>query len=88
MLNDTLDEYVRSHLYEVGFDNEDNYNAALAFMVMNSQFGQRIQKNYSTGVFDAIHNTVEVIEERNGSEEPPELVNSSAFTLDEADLPY
>lgn len=39
-------------------------------------------------VFDAIHNTVEVIEERNGSEEPPELVNSSTFTLDEADLPY
>lgn len=88
MLNDTLDEYVRSHLYEVGFDNEDNYNATLAFMVMNSQFGQRIQKNYSTAIFDSIYNTVEIIEERNGSEEPPELVNSSTFTLAEEDLPY
>ena len=88
MLNDTLDEYVRSHLYEVGFDNEDNYNATLAFMVMNSQFGQRIQKNYSTAIFDSIHNTVEIIEERNGSEEPPELFKSSTFTLAEEDLPY
>lgn len=88
MLNDTLDEYVRSHLYEVGFENEDNYNATLAFMVMNSQFGQRIQKNYSTAIFDSIHNTVEIIEERNGSEEPPELFKSSTFTLAEEDLPY
>lgn len=88
MLNDTLDEYVRSHLYEVGFENEDNYNATLSFMVMNSQFGQRIQKNYSTAIFDSIHNTVEIIEERNGSEEPPELFKSSTFTLAEEDLPY
>lgn len=88
MLNDTLDEYVRSHLYEVGFDNEDNYNATLAFMVMNSQFGQRVQKNYSTAVFDSIHKTVGIIEERNGSEEPPELASRCSFTLDEEDLPY
>ena len=88
ILNDTLDEYVRSHLHEVGFDNEDNYNATLAFMVMNSQFGQRIQKNYSTAIFDSIHNTVEIIEERNGSEEPPELASKCSFTLDEEDLPY
>lgn len=88
MLNDVLDEYVRSHLAECGFENEDNYNAALAFMVMNSQFGQRIHRNYSSGVFEAIQNAVEDIEERNGSEEPPEFVSSSTFTIPETELPY
>lgn len=88
MLNDVLDEYVRSHLAESGFENEDNYNATLAFMVTNSQFGQRIHRNYSSGVFEAIQNTVDSIEERNGSEEPPEFVSSCTFEFNETELPY
>jgi hypothetical protein len=88
MLNDVLDEYVRSHLAECGFENEDNYNAALAFMVTNSQFGQRIHRNYSSGVFEAIQNAVDDIEERNGVEEPPELTSSCTFEFNETELPY
>jgi len=88
MLNDVLDEYVRSHLHECGFENEDTYNSTLAFMVMNSQFGQRIQRNYSYGVFEAIQNAVEEIEERNGSEEPPAFTSSSTFKFNEKELPY
>lgn len=67
MLNDVLDEYVRSHLAEVGFEDDKNYDSALAFLILNSQFGQRIYKNYSQGVFEAIEKAVDKVEERNGS---------------------
>lgn len=87
-LNDRLDEYVRMHLLECGFEDEDNYNSTLAFMVMNSMFGQRIMKKYPAGVFEAINNAVESIEERNGSCEPIQLPSSILVEISEKDIPY
>ncbi len=65
MLNDVLDEYVRSHLVECGFDDYEHYDSALHFMVLNSQFGS-LQNAYQAGVFEAVQNTVDKIQERNG----------------------
>lgn len=89
MLNDTLDEYVRSYLYEVGFSDTKEYDSALAFMVNNSQYGQRILRGYPNGVFESLANSVEAIEERNGST-PFELEAKSTDFLDitEDELPY
>lgn len=87
MLNEVLDEYVTQHLRECGFEDDSNYNSVLAFMVMNSQFGQRVLRNYSAGVFEAIDKTVDEIEERNGAMQGVELSPvQCTFKLDE--LPY
>ena len=87
-LNDRLDEYVRMHLRDCGFENDDNYNSILAFMVMNSQFGQRIQRNYPIGVFEAISNAVDEIEERNGSQEVTIQEPKEYTFIKENELPY
>ena len=91
MLNDVMDEYVRCHLREVGFKDDEHYNAVLAFLVLNSQFGQRIYKNYSQAIFESIEKAVDKVEERNGSSEPPEIPFRSAediAQMQEKDLPY
>jgi len=87
-LNDTLDEYVRMHLSECGFEDDTNYNSALAFMVLNSQFGQRIMKRQPSAIFEAISDAVDDIEDRNGSGEIciAESKEMQGISLEE--LPY
>lgn len=87
-LNDTLDEYVRMHLLECGFENDDQYKATLAFMVMNSQYGQLVQRNYSAGVFEAIDKAVNDIEERNGSADSIVLEPKEYPFITKDELPY
>jgi hypothetical protein len=86
MLDDTLDEYVRSHLTEQGFDNLDEYDSTLAFMVMNSQYGSRILKNYPSGVFESLANAVDKIENRNGDDTCSDVGTDVNDSLD--NIPY
>lgn len=87
-LNEFIDEQIRLHLMDCGFEDSTNcYNSALAFMVMNSQFGQRILKNYPVGVFESIQDAVEKIEERNGSV-ALDIKYSDNSSITEQDIPY
>lgn len=92
-LNDRLDEYVRMHLAECGFTNEEIdegrlYNSALHFMVKNSIFGA-VSGAYHTGVFQGVDNSVDKIEERiQQLDEGVSLLEASALDLQGIDLPY
>lgn len=88
MLNDVLDEYVRLHLIECGLDSSEHYESTLHFMVLNSQFGS-LQNAYQAGVFEAVQNTVDKIQERNGHT-PLELESkdTSWLGIDIEELPY
>lgn len=91
MLNDNLNEYVLSHLSESGFSKEeiDNslYNSTLHFLVKNSIYGA-LSGNYQQGVFEAISNSIEKIEERIEQSELDQKEPRILVDIDEQEIPY